>query len=358
MAGKRITTEEIYESNLGALKGAVTDPDLWAQWLATVGNHPKESALNCAAIMASPYEDTRELRNAEGWARFGGSIKEGEPGIPTVHRSKAGHLFCDILYPASAVEGADEKRYRGLPPQIDLEDEIDGPAYLAACKKWGEDIAQAGDTAMYAVNARYGIPNDTVPELPSTVLLEDAKALNEYCRAIKNEAEGLIFRLDATIKAERRNAISPVVASAQGEKREVAIKDPLAPATERQLDLIADLRAAGVVSDEDVATLGDNPTKQDASTLIGMYKDDPGFERVQEARRAAREAAVKDPLAPATAREAAAEKDVAPQPVRDAPSPSPERNSSSMNDAARAFAKVASANSAHGAAESQGVLQM
>ena len=115
MAGKRITTEEIYESNLGALKGAVTDPDLWAQWLATVGNHPKESALNCAAIMASPYEDTRELRNAEGWARFGGSVKEGEPGIPTVHRSKAGHLFCDILYPASAVEGRTRSAIAGCP---------------------------------------------------------------------------------------------------------------------------------------------------------------------------------------------------------------------------------------------------
>ena len=356
MAGKRITTEEIYESNLGALKGAVTDPDLWAQWLATVGNHPKESALNCAAIMASPYEDTRELRNAEGWARFGGSVKKASR-IPTVHRSKAGHLFCDILYPASAVEGANEKRYRGLPPQIDLEDEIDGPAYLAACKKWGEDIAQAGDTAMYAVNARYGIPNDTVPELPSTVLLEDAKALNEYCRAIKNEPKGLSSGWTRpSSRATQRHLASGGLGAGRGTRGRhqgparpgdrVPARPHRRPARRRRRER----RGHGHARREPHQT-GRFHSHRHVQGRPGIRARPRGAPRRARGRR-------QGPLAPTSGHKMAAGKDAAPQPVRDAPSPSPERSPSSMNDAARAFAKAASANSAHGAAESQGRLQM
>lgn len=74
----------------------------------------------------------------------------------------------------------------------------------------------------------------------------------------------------------------------QEAKRDIRIKEPSAPASDAQLSLIADLYDSGVVTPEELAALGDTPTKQAAGDLLGAHSDEDAFKAVQEARRAAR----------------------------------------------------------------------
>lgn len=226
---KRYSTKEITENSVGVLKGAASDLEIWTKWLDTVAQHPNESANNCAAIMASPYEDTRELRSAREWGDLEGVVKDGEPGIPLVHRSKSGNLYVDVQYPASAVEGA-RKHYRGLPVKVDLEDEVDGPAFSAAAEKWGAELNDADPNVGHVVFARYGLDGGPEPVLPDPEIVSDAKALAAYCRDIKRDAESLIFKFDATIDATRRNIMSPKIEQSQREvaKEQKAEKSALA----------------------------------------------------------------------------------------------------------------------------------
>lgn len=207
----RLTTKEVSENSAAVLKGAASNPELWEAWLSTVAFHPSESANNCAAIMASPYEDKRELRNQAAWAMQGGSVLEGESGIPLVHRSKSGNFFVDVVFPVEAIEGANKHRYRGLPAKIDLEDEVDGPAYSAAMAKWSSELASASRNALWIVATRHGLETSVEPELPSSEVIADAKQLVKYCADLKKEASDLIFRIDKTFEATRRNIMNPVI---------------------------------------------------------------------------------------------------------------------------------------------------
>lgn len=205
---KRYFTQEITENSANLLKGAASNLEIWARWLDAIAQHPNESANNCAAIMASSYEDTRELRSAREWDELEGTVKPGERGIPLVHRSKSGNYYVDVLYPASAVEGARD-HYRGLPVKIDLEDEVNGPAFLAATEKWGAMLFDASPNVGYVVYSRYGLAGGPDPVLPDPEIVGDAKALANYCRDLKRDAENLVFKFDRTIEAARRNIMSP-----------------------------------------------------------------------------------------------------------------------------------------------------
>lgn len=215
---KRYSTKEITENSASVLRGAASDLGIWTQWLDAIAQHPTESANNCAAIMASPYDDTRELRSAREWETLGGTIKPNEAGIPLVHRSKSGNFYVDVQFPASAIEGAHE-HYRGLPVRIDLEDEVDGPAFLAATEKWGAELDDANINVAYVIFSRYGIPNRPEPVLPDPEIVSDAKELADYCRELKREAENLIFKFDATIDATRRNIMHPKIDSPKQDER-------------------------------------------------------------------------------------------------------------------------------------------
>lgn len=216
---KRYDSREITENSASLIKGAASDLEVWTKLLRTIAQHPNESANNCAAIMASSYEDTRELRNEREWGDLGGAVKPGERGIPLVHRSKSGNFFVDLLYPASAVEGARD-HYRGLPVHVDLEDEIDGPAFLAAAEKWGALLSDASPNIGFIVFSRYGLSGGPDPVLPDPEVVSDAKALATYCRDLKRDAENLIFKFDATIDAVRRNMMRPKV-----ERSEEVVED-------------------------------------------------------------------------------------------------------------------------------------
>ena len=208
---ERLAPSDVTERSAQLLAGAATDLNLWKKWLTTIAQHPSESANNCASIMASPYEDTRELRSAEGWAEVGGTVDEQARGIPVVRRSKAGIMFTELLYPSSVVEGADPQRFRGLAARVDPEDQIMSRAWDAACAKWNAELSQASDNALFVINARYGLPNDIEPVLPPLAIVNEAREISQFCRSIRNEAEGLIFRLDATYRAQRRNLVAPKV---------------------------------------------------------------------------------------------------------------------------------------------------
>lgn len=226
---KRLSTKEITENSASVLKGAATDPAIWSQWLDAIAQHPTESANNCAAIMASPYDDTRELRSAREWGALDGIIKPDEPGIPLVHRSKSGNFYVDVMFPASAVEGARE-HYRGLPVKIDLEDEVNGPAFLAATEKWGAELNDANPNIGYIIFSRYNIANRPEPVLPDPEIVSDAKELADYCRELKREAENLIFKFDATIDATRRNIMNPKIDQPKKEEKVEQETEHVAPA--------------------------------------------------------------------------------------------------------------------------------
>lgn len=74
-------------------------------------------------------------------------------------------------------------------------------------------------------------------------------------------------------------------------KSDIRIKDPDAPASGAQMGLLNALAENGVVTPEEMAALGDSPTKQAASDLISAHAEDEGFKVVQESRRAQRAAA-------------------------------------------------------------------
>lgn len=83
--------------------------------------------------------------------------------------------------------------------------------------------------------------------------------------------------------AERKGNIMP-----EQTKRDIRIKDPDAPASGAQMGLLNALAENGVVTPEELAALGDSPTKQAASDLISAHSQEEGFKAVQEARRAER----------------------------------------------------------------------
>lgn len=72
--------------------------------------------------------------------------------------------------------------------------------------------------------------------------------------------------------------------------RNIQIKEPNAPATAAQMGFLHALAESGVVTPEEMAALGDSPTKQGASDLMNAHSDEEGFKAVQEARRAERAA--------------------------------------------------------------------
>lgn len=69
---------------------------------------------------------------------------------------------------------------------------------------------------------------------------------------------------------------------------EIRIKEPDGPASDAQEELLRDLYAAGVISEEEVVAFNEQPTKQTASDLIGAHSDEAGFKDVQDARRETR----------------------------------------------------------------------
>ncbi len=77
----------------------------------------------------------------------------------------------------------------------------------------------------------------------------------------------------------------------QAEKRDIRINDAQAPASSFQKSLIDDLAKAEVVSQAELAALGDTPTKQQAHDLIEAHSGEDAFKAVQEARRSERAAA-------------------------------------------------------------------
>lgn len=74
-------------------------------------------------------------------------------------------------------------------------------------------------------------------------------------------------------------------------QNDIRIKEPTAPASDAQMNLISDLAEKGIISSEEMVALGTSPTKQEASDLISAHAEEEGFKAVQEARRAVRAAA-------------------------------------------------------------------
>lgn len=108
---------------------------------------------------------------------------------------------------------------------------------------------------------------------------------------IASRATEIIEDLRREVENERSDAERKENTMPEQTKRDIRIKDPDAPASGAQMGLLNALAENGVVTPEELAALGDSPTKQAASDLISAHAEDEGFKAVQEARRAQRAAA-------------------------------------------------------------------
>ena len=119
-------------------------------------------------------------------------------------------------------------------------------------------------------------PDEEIPAAHSSDSEQASEIIDNLRRKVENE------RSDA----ERKEDTMP-----EQTKSNIRIKDPDAPASGAQMGLLNSLAENGVVTPEEMAALGDSPTKQAARDLINAHAEEEGFKAVQEARRAQRAAA-------------------------------------------------------------------
>ena len=247
---ERLSTSKITEENKGILQGIATDLELWTDYLNVVAEHTgrnrrrtaageyepmdNQSALNCAAIQASSYEDTREVLTADEWKRLfpDSSIKAGMPGIPVVKASSTGkYLMAARLFPPEAVDGLPEDRFHNYPERIDLRDDVDAACWNASVSgaltvprtrldENGNRVFENGrpvrdpvevgfdeldPNTAHIVRAHYGIPDPegAKPQLPPDEIVDNLSALKAYCDQIRNDASSLLFQIDRSFKQER-----------------------------------------------------------------------------------------------------------------------------------------------------------
>lgn len=233
------TTSEITQANKEILQAIATDEGLFKDYLAVMAQHTgrdrrrladgtwenfdDQSALNCAAIQASSYEDTREVMTEGEWKKVfpDASVREGEPGIPVVKSSSTGkHFWAESLYPASAMEGLPDERYHNLPSRINLSDDVDARCWDAATKTdlklyrnvltdegkrvfengkpVREEVPVAFDeidkNVAFVISSHFGLEPGEI-ELPSEDVVNNTFALKAYCDGIKADARTLLFQI-------------------------------------------------------------------------------------------------------------------------------------------------------------------
>ena len=73
-------------------------------------------------------------------------------------------------------------------------------------------------------------------------------------------------------------------------RSEKATEKPIEhPATEKQVSFVAALHDKGVISDEEMKSLGDNPTVEDANELLNRHRKDAGYLELRKSRSAERD---------------------------------------------------------------------
>lgn len=240
------TTSEITQANKEILQAIATDEALFKDFLAVMAQHTgrdrrrladgtwenldDQSVLNCAAIQASSYEDTREVMTESEWKKVfpDASVREGEPGIPVVKSSSTGkHFWVDSLYPASAMENLPEGYYRNLPSRINLSDDVDARCWEAATKAdlklyrsvlndEGKRVFEGGKpvreelpvtfdeidkNVAFIVSSHFGLEPGEI-ELPPEGIVDDTFALKAYCNGIKADARTLLAQLSRAFDRE------------------------------------------------------------------------------------------------------------------------------------------------------------
>ena len=251
--------DEIVRNNKEILAGIVTDKEVYLDFLDVMAQHTgradrrvaegkwapmdNQSVLNCAAIQASSYDDTREALTEGEWKTIapGASVREGEPGIPVVKMSRNGKTaFPERLFPASAMEGLDENRFHNYVSRVDLSDDVDSRCWDAAVgsgtyvirpvtdeggkrvfadgKAQYDRVPVAFDeldpTTSYVVRSHFGIADDDARERawaarPPEGVRADMDALKAHFDGIKRDAGTLIEQLDRAMRKERKAILEP-----------------------------------------------------------------------------------------------------------------------------------------------------
>lgn len=95
-----------------------------------------------------------------------------------------------------------------------------------------------------------------------------------------------------SVEAEKRASqhLKREVEKTRAGRSEKAPEKPIEhPATEKQVSFVAALHDKGVISDEEMKSLGDNPTVEDANELLNRHRKDAGYLELRKSRSAERD---------------------------------------------------------------------
>lgn len=241
--------KELWATNEANLVAIASDVDLFADYLALMGTHTRKSPMNLASIQAhGDYADKTVLKTREEWddlvgvqnaddGTYRSAVKDDAEAIPVVCSRGRNAFAIDYLYPLEALDRRpSQNTYLGRPAKIDLGRNDDAAVFAAAKAhlkgEKGIDLEKLPANALFAIEARYGLPHTVEPVLPTLEVKELKAELSELSKQVDKVA----FLLDRSIRYNRsqhRAAHAPKVAavnerfaSAASALKEEAAREP------------------------------------------------------------------------------------------------------------------------------------
>ncbi|WP_304902815.1 hypothetical protein [Adlercreutzia caecimuris] len=221
--------KELWATNEANLVAIASDVDLFADYLALMGTHTRKSPMNLASIQAhGDYADKTVLKTREEWddlvgvqnaddGTYRSAVKDDAEAIPVVCSRGRNAFAIDYLYPLEALDRRpSQNTYLGRPAKIDLGRNDDAAVFAAAKAhlkgEKGIDLEKLPANALFAIEARYGLPHTVEPVLPTLEVKELKAELSELSKQVDKVA----FLLDRSIRYNRsqhRAAHAPKVAA-------------------------------------------------------------------------------------------------------------------------------------------------
>lgn len=244
--------KELWATNEANLVAIASDVDLFADYLALMGTHTRKSPMNLASIQAhGDYADKTVLKTREEWddlvgvqnaddGTYRSAVKDDAEAIPVVCSRGRNAFAIDYLYPLEALDRRpSQNTYLGRPAKIDLGRNDDAAVFAAAKAhlkgEKGIDLEKLPANALFAIEARYGLPHTVEPVLPTLEVKELKAELSELSKQVDKVA----FLLDRSIRYNRsqhRAAHAPKVAAVNERFASEAKEEPPAEAQEVEYD--------------------------------------------------------------------------------------------------------------------------
>lgn len=221
--------KELWATNEANLVAIASDVDLFADYLALMGTHTRKSPMNLASIQAhGDYADKTVLKTRDEWddlvgvqnaddGTYRSAVKDDAEAIPVVRSRGRNAFVIDYLYPMEALDRRPaQNTYLGRPAKIDLGRNDDAAVFAAAKAhlkdEKGIDLDKLPANALFAIEARYGLPHTVEPTLPTL----EVKELKAELSDLSKQVDRVAFLLDRSIRYNRsqhRAAHAPKVAA-------------------------------------------------------------------------------------------------------------------------------------------------